>query len=142
MAWSRWSTDIDNRCSSDLYIYDSVNECIQVEIAGRRRSNYKDNPYPQRTFEYYKQNAPEGDEWTKQLIQDGKDRNKWFEQNDSWENLPETYAGKSYSFGYGEMDMLLEFLIKARKDGINYPDYLFEIIKDYENEYQGEANAI
>lgn len=122
MSWCRWSTDIDNKCNSDLYIYDSVDDYIAVHIAGRRRANYALNPYPEMSW-------PKGemtDEWIHESVENNEKRHKWFEQNEEWENLPEQYAGKTYSFNYDYIEGLEEFLHQARKDGINFPDYLFE----------------
>lgn len=130
MSWCRWSTDIDNKCSSDLYIYDSVSDCITVHVAGRKRPNYAQNPYPEKSWGYYQTNK-EG--WQQEYITNLQLRNQWFEDNEEWVDLPEEYAGKNYNFGYDEMDSLKEFLIQARKDGINFPDYIFDYIDEYKN---------
>ena len=130
MSWCRWSTDIDNKCSSDLYIYDSVGDVIAVHVAGRKRANYAQNPHPVRSWGYY-QTDKEG--WQQEYITDGQLRHQWFEDNEEWVDLPEEYARKDYNFGYDEMDSLKEFLIQARKDGINFPDYIFEYIDEYKN---------
>lgn len=131
MSWCRWSTDIDNKCTSDLYIYDSVNDCITVHIAGRRRANYKHNPYRSKSPSEYNL---KDENWTEQFIEHNKKRNQWFDDHEEWENLPEAYAGKNYDFGYEDLDSLTEFLHQARKDGINFPDYCFECAEEYENE--------
>lgn len=75
-------------------------------------------------------------DWTHQFIEDRKNRDNWFQENEEWELLPEEYAGEMYQFAYDEMDSLEEFLIKAREDGINFPDYIFDYIWDYQREYQ------
>lgn len=133
MSWCRLSTNINNECSSDLYIFDSVGDFIAVYVAGRRRKNYKDNPYPEKTSLEYDRTNPD---WTQQFLEDGNKRRQWFQENEEWELLPEEYAGKMYEFPYTEMDSLEEFLIKAREDGINFPDYIFDYVKEYEREYQ------
>ena len=130
MSWCRWSTDIDNKCNSDLYIYDSDSDCITVHVAGRKRANYSQNPHPARSWGYYQTNK-EG--WQQEYITDVQLRDKWFEDNEEWVDLPEEYAGKDYNFGYEEIDTLKEFLIQARKDGINFPDYIFEYVDEYKN---------
>lgn len=127
MSWCRWSCDINGEYSSDLYIYDSVNECITVHVAGRRRTNYKDNPY--KVISWSGQTAHD-DEWIANYITNSKMRSQWFDDNDSWEDIPEAYAGKNYDFGYDELDCLKEFLVKAREDGINFPDYIFDYIEE------------
>ena len=127
MSWCRWSTNIDNKCSSDLYIFDHCDDYIAVYIAGRRRTNYAANPTPEHNFEYYKSH---GEEWTKPFMADRKAREEWFEANEAWEPLPVEYAGKLLSFGYDQMEELVEWLNKARLDGINFPDLVFDIIKD------------
>lgn len=131
MSWCRWSTDIDNKCNSDLYIYDSVGDVIAVHVAGRKRSNYADNPHPVHSWDYY-QTDKEG--WTQRYITDARLRQDWFDDHDEWVALPEQYSGKDYNFGYDELDSLREFLIQARKDGINFPDYIFEYIDEFEGE--------
>ena len=136
MSWCRWSTDIDNKCNSDLYIYDSVGDVIAVHVAGRRRTNYKVNPYM--VIGWSGQTAHD-DEWVAKYIANNKLRNQWFEDNDSWEDLPEEYAGKHYNFEYYEMDSLKEFLIQARKDGINFPDYVFELIDELEEQNESSS---
>lgn len=129
MSWCRWSTDIDNKCNSDLYIYDSVGDVIAVHVAGRRRNNYADNPY--KVMNWMTQ-AAHDDKWIADYIANGKLRDQWFDDNDEWVDLPEEYAGKNYNFEYDELDSLREFLIQARKDGINFPDYVFEYIDEFE----------
>jgi hypothetical protein len=130
MSWCRWSTDIDNKYNSDLYIYDSVGDVIAVHVAGRKRANYGQNPYPEKPWSYYKTNI-EG--WQREYITDNALRQQWFEDNEEWTYLPEEYAGKDYNFGYDEMDSLKEFLIQARKDGINFPDYIFDYVEEVKN---------
>lgn len=123
MSWCRWSTDIDNKCSSDLYIYDHVDGHIQVHVAGRRRTNYAENPFPNLSWA----DVEEHDQaWIKKYIENGTNRDQWFDDHDAWEDLPEQYRGANYSFGYDEVDSLLEFLVQARRDGINFPDYVYD----------------
>lgn len=134
MSWCRWSTDIDNKCSSDLYIYDSVGDVIAVHVAGRKRANYAQNPHPDKSiFDYKNFEDNSDDSWVQPYIENSKNRQHWFEDNEEWVDLPEEYAGKDYNFGYDEMDSLKEFLIQARKDGINFPDYIFEYVDEYKN---------
>ena len=127
MAWCRWSTDIDNKHNSDLYIYEHYDEYIQVHVTGRRRSNYANNPTPSKSMDDYKHL---GENWTSQFIADGKARQKWFEANEEWETLPKEYSGLNLSFDYGELDLLVEWLKQARINGINFPDYVFDIIRE------------
>lgn len=128
MSWCRWSTDIDNRCSSDLYIYDHVDGYVQVHVAGRRRANYDLNPYPEPSWASVEKHDQA---WIEQFIENSKLRSEWFDRHDNWEPVPEAYAGKNYSFSYDAMDSLMEFLEQARKDGINFPDYLFDYCREH-----------
>jgi len=132
MSWCRWSTDINGQVNSDLYIYDSVNECITVHVAGRRRSNYADNPYrePQWTNQ-----VAYTDDWVAEFIKASKLRSEWFDANELWEDLPEAYAGKNYDFGYEEIDSLIEFLKQAKLDGINFPEYVLDYALEYLKEH-------
>lgn len=123
MSWCRWSTDIDNKCSSDLYIYDHVDDYIQVHVAGRRRTNYAENPYPNLSWA----DVDEHDQdWIKKYIENGTKRDQWFDDHDEWEDLPEQYRGANYSFGYDDVASLIEFLVQARRNGINFPDYIYD----------------
>lgn len=138
MSWCRWSTDIDNKCSSDLYIYDHVDGDIVCHVAGRRRSNYAQNPYRELSWADVREHDTK---WIQEYIEHGKKRQQWFEDNDEWENLPDEYVGKTYSFDYDYIEGLVEFLHQARKDGINFPDYLFEYCLEYVKEDSGEKLA-
>lgn len=129
MSWCRWSSELESGlATSDLYIYDSVNDCITVHVAGRRRSNYADNPHKQ--MNWHTAEAHDA-EWINRYIANNTLRDQWFDDNEAWEDLPDAYAGKNYDFGYEDIHSLIEFLNKARADGINFPDYVFE----YANEY-------
>jgi hypothetical protein len=127
MSWCRWSTDIDGKCQSDLYIYESVGDNIVVHIAGRRRINYKDNPYnDNRSILNLKQH--EIVEWCEQ----GRKQTEWMNENTIWEDLPEDYSGKTFQFEYDEMDSMKEFLEQAEKDGINFPPYIYAYVQEIE----------
>lgn len=131
MSWCRWSSELENgQAKSDLYIYDSVNDCITVHVAGRRRKNYADAP-PQPNYNILKESI-------ETYMAMGKAHNEWLDKNGVWENLPDEYSGKTYDFGYDEIDSLTEFLKKARMDGINFPEYVFDIVSDYVEERDGE----
>jgi hypothetical protein len=129
MSWCRWSTDVDCKSNSDLYIYDNVSGCITVHVAGRRRSNYADNPYVIPAWP-----AKVTDDWIANYVIISKQRSEWFDAHDSWEPLHEDYAGKNLDFGYDELDQLREFLVQAREADINFPDYIFDYIEEYEHE--------
>ena len=131
MSWCRWSTDIDNKYNSDLYIYDHVDGHIQVHVAGRRRSNYADNPHPEPSWD----NVVEHDQvWIQNFIETSRLRSEWFDANDTWEPVPEPFAGKHYNFDYDNIQDLVEFLTVARSTGINFPDYIFDYAKEYVND--------
>jgi hypothetical protein len=131
MSWCRWSTVIDGKKQSDLYIYDSVSDCITVHIAGRRRINFADNPYK---WINPKELVGATNEQINEFVQNEKNRSEWMEKNTIWEDLPEEYAGKTYDFSYDDTDSLTEFLHQAETDGINFPDYIFEYTKEYKHE--------
>lgn len=123
MSWCRWSTELENgQAQSDLYIYDSVNNCITVHVAGRRRSNYADAP-PHPNWNHLGESV-------ENYMAMSKAHNEWLDKNVVWQDLPEEYSGKNYDFGYDELDTLKEFLVKAREDGINFPDYIFNYIEN------------
>lgn len=123
MSWCRWSCDIDGKCNSDLYIYDHVDGNLVVHVAGRRRANYAENPFPEMKWESVEHHT---DDWIREQVAISKARSDWFDANDVWENLPEEYAGKTYSFDYEYMDAFIEFLDKAREAGINFPNYIYD----------------
>lgn len=133
MAWCRWSTDIDNERQSDLYIYESVANTITVHVAGRRRINYKDNPYnDKRSILELKEH--EIVKWS----ENQQKHSDWMNKNTVWEDLPETYAGKTFEFGYDddELTALKMFLDQCEIDGINFPKYIFVYIEETRKEHK------
>lgn len=135
MSWCRWSTDIDGDRQSDLYIYESVSDCITVHIAGRRRSNYGQCPYPYKGIdveEYLKvKDDPEAlQSWAESGVEYDKLRNDWLDKNIVWQDLPEEYAGKTFDFGYDDLVALKLFLDQCEIDGINFPKYVFDYVQE------------
>lgn len=130
MSWCRWSTECESGKQSDLYIYDSVHACITVHVAGRRRSNYDQAPAVPSILNFTEPGTDLQD-WMKL----SKIQREWLEVHTIWEDLPAEYSGKNYDFGYEDLDGLTAFLEKARIDGINFPDYVFDILEESRKEH-------
>ena len=130
MSWCRWSTDIDNDRQSDLYIYESVANTITVHIAGRRRINYKDCPHKTKNI----LDVPKDEivKWAESRM----NRDSWISKNSVFEDLPVEYAGKTFNFGYDELDALKLFLDQCEIDGINFPKYIYEYIEETRKEHK------
>lgn len=121
MSWCRWSSELENgQNTSDLYIYDSVYDCITVHVRGRRYANYADAP-PQPNWAIMQESI---ERWMRM----SKDHQDWLDKNGVWEPLPDEYAGKNYDFT--DIQELKEFLTQARKDHIMFPEYVFEIVEE------------
>lgn len=134
MSWCRWSTEVNNEQSS-LYIYDSVGDNITIHVAGRKRANFKDNPHKLPKIKEYQEKYGEAwiDPWSKDYSEVHKKHSDWMEQNTIWEDLPEKWAGKSYTFEYNELDGMRSLLTEMKNDGIVFPEYVFEFIDDMES---------
>lgn len=133
MAWVRWSTNIKRGVSSDLYIYDSAHGYISVNVAGRKRVAIDMDVVPQPPTldaRHVSINAF--------LIAKRKHDAFWESGNEgktfNWQYLNDEWACKSLEFT--DVDELIETLNEMRKDGINFPDYVFEFAEESRKEYE------
>jgi len=135
MSWVRWSTAVEKGVTSDLYIYDSVGDYIQVYVAGRKRvsllpvGDIPDEPT------WPKESTPEAiQQW-----HDLREINDawWDEENIGknwhWVDLNPEYEGKSYQFT--DIDELIVLLKELKSAGINFPEYVFEQADEARTEY-------
>lgn len=125
MSWCRWSTTIENGFSSDFYIFDNVDGNITVYVAGRRLKNEDQAPrlptLAEDTVDEYMAASAKRNAWIAQQ-----------EANDGWEDLPEKWARKSFSFSYDveSLDSLKTLLDDARADGLHVAQRVYDIIQD------------
>lgn len=122
MSWCRWSTICENNKTSDLYIYDDVYGGVTIHIASSHIINECDSPkLPQiekdNVLEYHAL-------WDK--------RWEWILFDGIREDINLKYAGDTYTFD--DRDTLVEFLEELRELGYNFPDYVIEMAKEWEQE--------
>jgi hypothetical protein len=129
MSWCRWSTVCENKMTSDLYVYDDVRGGVTIHVAGRRVVGVE--------------NAPQEPPLTKETIEDGsymaahRARMEWYENNQNYENIQSDLAGQTYN--YDDAESLVDFFTLARQEGLVFPDWLFELAKEYKAESDDPA---
>lgn len=134
MSWCRWSTEIEQGKTSDLYIYHDVHGGVSVHIAGRRRVPLvavSDIPCQAK----FPDTRPADDTWTERYLEEYTRYQEFFSPANEgvtykWETLPEGYAGKSHNFT--DKDSMVAFLTEAKLTGLAYPDNVMSIAMDDE----------
>lgn len=134
MSWCRWSTHITPEITSDLYIYDSVYDYVQIHVAGRKRIAIDPTKIPpEPKLELVRTDID------KYMKLHNADMEFWDEKNKdinfTWQPIQEKWAGKSLAFSYSELDSMEHTLTEMRADGLNFPDHIYDILKETKEEY-------
>lgn len=130
MSWFRWSTELDDGTTSDLYVYDSVGDYVQVMVAGRRYKNAADNPNKSPSWKIAESQGYSEYQRLSEL------HDIWLKENGVWENIPDEYAGKSFAFT--DMDALKLFFDKCKADGLRFPEYAYDQLEESREEYKDD----
>jgi hypothetical protein len=64
-------------------------------------------------------------------------RMEWYENNQNYENIQSDLAGQTYN--YDDAESLVDFFTLARQEGLVFPDWLFELAKEYKAESDDPA---
>lgn len=126
MSWCRWSTILESGDTSDLYIYESVEGGVSINIAARRHINIREAPQP-----IFSTSSSDESEM-KLFIESYNKRLEWLENHSEFENINLPYAGDTLILD--EPEDIHDFLTELRELGYQFPDQVFEYLKEYKLE--------
>lgn len=126
MSWCRFSTILESKDTSDLYIYDSVYGGVSINIAARRRANIREAPQP-----IFPTHLVSDDEM-RLFIETHQKRMKWLEDHDEFENIDLPHSGESLVLD--DPEDIYNLLIELRELGYRFPDSVFECLEEYKLE--------
>ena len=126
MSWCRFSSILDSKDTSDLYIYDSVYGGVSINIAGRRRINIREAPQI-----IYPTNSSNESEM-KLFFESHLKRMEWLKGHDEFEDIKLPYAGDTRTLD--DPEDIYNFLMELRELGYQFPDYVFEYLEEYKLE--------
>ena len=122
MSWCRFSTICENNKKSSLYIYEDVGGGVTILVAARKRKNEEFAPKLPDILEVGTE------EWLEAV---GK-RGAWIEKNAPLLEINLPYAGET--FNLNDKEELISFLYKLKEIGYNFPEYVFDIAKEWKME--------
>lgn len=123
MSWCRWSSICENNLTSSLYIYDDCSGGVTIHVSGMKREGEENAP--KITAEFTKESV---DLWLKQQ----KERDEWISKNTKLVPIGLKYDGESfYNLDKDSIGPILDML---KKEGYNFPEYVYEYVDEMEDE--------
>lgn len=108
--------------TSDLYIYESVYDCVTIHVANRRRVGIQDAPHPPSI------KSCSVEEW----LEHEQVYRSWLEMHEDFQVIGLPHDGASFDFK--DPDELKQVLDLLREEGYRFPDHVFELLEEYRKE--------